>query len=132
MEYTREDLAKDALIAAALRAVEFKKEVSENDILLYSTNSPELSAEDKTSLASLGTDLFAKSSKSTRTQPAKAPTINNVTLEESIMAMNRKNADDNISEETKEEIERKRVELRKKLANERKKKEDGRANSGTC
>jgi len=116
----REDRAVDALVAAALRQAEFN-EPTDEEIQKFLANVPPVSPEGKTALDALRPDIVQRITQaSSRHLPsARAPQAEEE-LSPLYMAMNRKNASDEMDARTKEELEKKRKEALERIKNRKK------------
>jgi hypothetical protein len=117
----REDRAVDALIAAALRQAEFN-EPTDEEIQRFLANVPPLSPAGKAALNASGTDIVQRITRASASRPN---TGRVAPVEEDVsplyMAMNRKNASDEMDASTKEELEKKRREALERIKNRKKK-----------
>jgi hypothetical protein len=115
MEYFEkesENRALDALLAAAFRLPLTDETTSEDEAEKIAVNPPELSPEDEKAISTLGPN-FVKELPERAARPRERRIESNFEneIKEAYAAMNRGNIDENLSEKTRQEIERKRREL---------------------
>jgi hypothetical protein len=113
-EHTNEELALDALMAAAFRAEDQERPVSEEEARRIIEKPPALSPEDEEVMAAMGPDFVEKLLSSTDAGGPGAKEHGEVLdaeIEEAYAAMNRGRKGEDLDEKAREEIERKRREL---------------------
>jgi len=109
-----EDKAIDALMAAAFRLSGSDRPMTEKEAKELAANPPKLSPEDEEMMASMGADFvdrILQQCNSDKVESMDTRFTLDSEIRDAYMAMNRGNKDDDLSEETKREIERKRREL---------------------
>lgn len=110
----KEEKALDALMAAAFRLGGRDEPVTEEEAERLVRNPPELSSEDKAAIDSLEPDFvehLLKQSGSGEPAPPGAEPVLDEELEDALAAMHRGKEGEELSDEARREIERKRREL---------------------
>jgi hypothetical protein len=110
----REDRALDALMAAAFRLADGGKPMTEAEAKRFARNPPELPPEDEAALRSLRDDFVDRLIKQRGPATLPAPCAGQVPdeeIEQAYAAMHRGKEGDELSDEARREIERKRREL---------------------
>jgi len=106
-----ENNALDALMAAAFRLPVIDETSDEKEAIKLAANTPKLSDEDEAAIASLDTDFIKHLLDKEKGQGARKIADLSHEISEAYAAMNRGNSDEKLSEQTRQEIERKRKEL---------------------
>ena len=119
----REDEALDDLMAAAFRIKTTDERTDCEEALNLARTKPKFSPDDEAAIESLGPEFVERLLGEGRLEFSEKAEANdwNREIEDAYAAMNRGNAGDNLSDQTRQEIERKRREL----LGENDKKEDG-------
>jgi len=113
-ENTNEERALDALMAAAFRAEDIERPLSDEEARRIMENPPALSPEDEQVLAAMGPDFVDKLLKSAGAgsrDVGEAHEVVDAEIEEAYAAMNRGREGGELDEKARKEIERKRREL---------------------
>lgn len=113
-ERKSDERALDALMAAAFRISGSDEPMSEKEAQRLAANPPRLSPEDEAAIASLGTDFVDRLSQRVETEKHNVEEDRGTLdqeIEEAYAAMNRGKGADELSEQTRREIEKKRREL---------------------
>lgn len=116
----REEEALDALIIASLRASELKNDISEKDIEDFTNAGLILTDEEEKDIVALGNDFFNISKE--KIESVVQEDI--AEYETEVMAMNRSDGTEKKNKKLKDEIIKKREEIKKKLKQKRKQKND--------
>jgi len=113
-EHTDEERALDALMAAAFRAEDLERPLSDEEARRIMENPPALSPEDEQVVAAMGShfvDDLLKSAEAGSRDAGEAHEVLDAEIEEAYAAMNRGREGGELDEKAREEIERKRREL---------------------